>query len=823
MLSATTIVLLTLTISALYVTRVVSRKLRSAPRRDRFGRQNNQVPAILRIVAITVACVATSDSVVVAQSETDLSDISSMPRLHLVAPMSVLGAHGIQPTDLDGDGDLDLITTSPDAGKVYFHENVGDGAGAAGRFSVPVTLTREAIRPTSLLTVDVNGDGKKDLVFVDRQTADSRSTRIRWMEKTGVGNPTTFLAPRTLVDKLGRVSVLRKMDVGGSSSPDLVYRDTNRGLVWIEMTERGLSGDPLEINGDVRFSDAASADLNGDGQRDLVVALPGDDRISWLKRTGSGQFAEPETIARLRAPLSVTAADLDGDDDRDLAVAATEGYSQQVVTIETIGDGSFGDLSVVDGETEDPVVITTADLDNDGNLDLLVGAQSQGYRSPGSVLAYNNQGDGTFTAPLTVTNKVVAIRSLQAADLDGDGSVDPIAASEKTPAANHHIAWYPNRLSDTGAFGDPEVLSPLGTVQIAESVAAGDIDGDGRTDIVSTSRRDRRVHWSRNRLQDTTQIGSFSPPASITKAERRTAAIAVGDVDGDGDIDVLSASRGEAALGWHENTGTDAAKGRQFASASPIDPQAQAPVSVATGDVEQDDDLDVLWTSRRANKVFWSINSGGGSFETRIVAADDASGIESAIPTDIDGDGDLDVLSYGRSVQARYHENTGGAFSGSASVADGIEGAWAVTAADLDADGDQDIVVAGRRDASAGMGFSSQSGRRMALVWHENQGGGSFGEEREIEPEIYGVQEVEAADVTGDGRLDIAFASSNGSGFYVQSEAFGNVTFGDKKVFTQEASFDLIPAPLTSQGTNDLVVGLENSIRYLPTQQLRSQ
>jgi len=769
-------------------------------------------------VVVTVALVAMTASGALAQSSTSSDESLSMPHAQLVAPVSVLGAHDVQPTDLDGDGDIDLITTSPDAGAIYVHKGTGDSTGTAGWFSVPVPLTREAIGPQSLLLADLDGDGREDLVFSDKETADGGSTRIRWMKRLDASDTTAFSTPATLVDGLGRTPVLHIVDVGGTSAPDLLYRGRYRGLFWIETTDAGPSAEPLEINGDISVSDVASADVDGDGQKDLIATVPGKDRISWLKRTGSGEFAEPKSVARLRGPIAIVAADLDGDTDLDLAVAATEGYSNQVATIETIGNGSFGDPSIVDEETEDPVVITAADLDNDGDADLLVGAQSQGYSTPGSIFAYSNEGNGTFTTPLTVANQVTAIRALRAADIDGDGKVDPFSASGKTRAANHHVAWYPNRLSNSGRFGNQEVLSPLGSVKVAQSVAVGDIDGDGHADVVSTSRRDRRVQWSRNRLHDSREIGSFSPPASITKAERRTADIAVGDVDGDGDTDVLSVSRGEAALGWHENTGAGSEE-KRFGSVSVIDSQARAPGSVAAGDLEDDGDLDVLWTSRTEGKIFWSLNSGDGAFENRRVVAADASGVESAVPTDIDGDGNLDVLSYGRSVQARWHESTGGGFAKPEFLADGIEGAWAATAADLDADGDQDIVIAGRRDANAGVGFSSQSGRRMALVWHENQGNGAFGEEQEIDPEIYGVQEVAAIDLTGDGNLDIAFASSNGVGFFEQSESFGTITFVDKSLITEEASFDLIPASLTAQDNSGMLVGFESSVRYFPARQ----
>jgi len=129
------------------------------------------------------------------------------------------------------------------------------------------------------------------------------------------------------------------------------------------------------------------------------------------------------------------------------------------------------------------------------------------------------------------------------------------------------------------------------------------------------------------------------------------------DVDGDGDVDVLSASATDDTAAWYENDGFQSFTERMVTN------MADGAMSVFAIDVDGDGDVDVLSASFDDDTVAWYENGGSQSF-TEHVLTNSANGAWSVSAADVDGDGDVDVLSaayLGNTVA--WHENGGGAFA----------------------------------------------------------------------------------------------------------------------------------------------------------------
>ncbi|MBN2473963.1 MAG: VCBS repeat-containing protein, partial [Pirellulales bacterium] len=354
----------------------------------------------------------------------------------------------------------------------------------------------------------------------------------------------------------------------------------------------GLSGafaPPQQIADVVEATSVCVADLDGDGDLDVLAASYSADRITWCENLdGAGTFGPPRLVTAVAyGANAVHAADLDGDGDLDVLSAAY--YGNGIAWYEnTDGEGHFGRQQVVSAALGAQAV-TTADLDGDGDLDVLSAAYGNGV-----VWCENSAGDGSAWTSHAVATDVLAARSVCTADLDGDGDLDVLSAS----AGDGKLAWYANT-DARGTFGPQRVITA--TAAEALSVCAADLDGDGDADVLSASFRDDTIAWYEN----TDSHGAFGSPRVMTRAADGATSAAAADLDGDGDLDVLSASFRDGAVAWYENTDRRGA----FGAPQVIVAGADGANAVVAADLDADGDLDVLSTAYYAGQIAWCENT----------------------------------------------------------------------------------------------------------------------------------------------------------------------------------------------------------------------
>ncbi|MCH8880447.1 MAG: VCBS repeat-containing protein [Planctomycetes bacterium] len=180
--------------------------------------------------------------------------------------------------------------------------------------------------------------------------------------------------------------------------------------------------------------------------------------------------------------------------------------------------------------------------------------------------------------------------SVFAADLDGDGDTDVLSASQ----IDDKIAWYENT-DGLGSFGPQQIISTA--ADNAFSVFAADLDGDGDNDVLSASFSDDKIAWYEN----TDGLGSFGPQQIISTAADGARSVFAADLDGDGDSDVLSASVGDGKIAWYENTDGLGSFGPQQI----ITTTADGASSVFAADLDGDGDIEVLSASWYDDKIAW--------------------------------------------------------------------------------------------------------------------------------------------------------------------------------------------------------------------------
>lgn len=313
-------------------------------------------------------------------------------------------------------------------------------------------------------------------------------------------------------------------------------------------------------------------------------------------------------------------------------------------------------------------------------------------------------------------------------DLDDDGDLDIVTANSNSDDVSVLLG------DGRGGFAAVGTFAVGGSAP--ESVALGDIDGDGDLDIVTADSNFNAAGLSVLANQGN---GSFAAPNRLVVAGFPDF-VTLGDVDNDTDVDILAVASNGGNLTVLFNDGSGG-----FAM-STTDSVGELPQSAGLGDVDADGDLDIAVVDSRADQVSVLLNDGRGGFAPAGNFAVD--GPTSLALGDVDGDGDLDI------VTANYFSDTGGGVA--VLLGDGrgnfgprrdflASGASFAGLTDLDSDGDLDIV-------------SNDAGANQALVLLGN-GRANFTVATPFATGGVGPFGVALGDIDADGNPDIVAAN----------------------------------------------------------------
>ena len=315
--------------------------------------------------------------------------------------------------------------------------------------------------------------------------------------------------------------------------------------------------------------------------------------------------------------------------------------------------------------------IDLADLDRDGDLDAFV------TTSPGHGI-YTNNGQGVFTLSFSLSVPGGADAAL--GDLDGDGDLDAMLVT--TFGSSNFV--FRNTVGTTNgplAF----TTNSLPSIGSASGVALGDLDGDGDLDAFVSYADGLPEHvW----LNDGS--GNFS--AGSLLGGKNSTGVALGDLDGDGDLDALVATyAGVGITNWGSDIYLNNGNGT-FATNGTVNNDPRASYAVALGDLDGDGDLDAVIPNSFGAAEQICLNNGDATFAVTEVGAGWSTDVALG---DLDGDGDLDAFITNENDEPDdvYLNNGSGAFTLKTAV--GAKSSFGgISLGDLDGDGDLDAVVA---------------------------------------------------------------------------------------------------------------------------------
>jgi len=338
-----------------------------------------------------------------------------------------------------------------------FQEQIGGGTFAAR------TTYATGTTPSQTVTADFNGDGKLDLV-----EADAGSPTISVYLGNGDG---TFESRRTFT--VGNAAVgLAVGDLNGDGIADVATIDRNDNTISILLGNGDGSFKPrVTLSAATNLQNIVLTDLNHDGKLDIATADGSANTVSIFLGNGDGSFAARTTVA-VTAAQGLATADLNGDGNQDLVVG-TNAAATTVTILLGNGNGSF-QTSTIAALNNQPGSVTTGDINGDGKQDIVVGTTANGLS------VFTGLGNGTFSSASAVAAGAF-ITGLQLADLNGDGRSDIVYSIVNK-------AVFSAMGNGDGTFQAPVTAGVLGNGP--GGLVLGDFNKDGVVDVAETDAAD---------------------------------------------------------------------------------------------------------------------------------------------------------------------------------------------------------------------------------------------------------------------------------------------------------------------------------------------
>ena len=342
-----------------------------------------------------------------------------------------------------------------------------------------------------------------------------------------------------------------------------------------------------------------TADVNGDGHLDIIVANSLSNNISVLIGDPFGNFAPAVNYSAggKKAKQTTTVAVGDVDNDGDLDIVVTNRKTNNVSVLLNNGAGVFGAATLFDTGVKKsgkfPTAVKLGDMNGDGNLDIVTANANTKKNGSISILLGNGAGGfGTANVTKTLGRRP---RDLVLIDNNGDGNLDVVA----TNLFSRNVVL----LNGNGAGGlAAPVAFDVGVTP--NSIIEGDFNGDGILDVVTTSLVSPRLSILLGKAG-----GGFEPVKEIKyPATKLDISINTADINGDGNLDLLIANRNDNTLSYMLGNGNGSFDNRvDFKTGNTI---FREPVAIAVGDFNGDGAIDLVVSNGGSDDVSVLLHDG---------------------------------------------------------------------------------------------------------------------------------------------------------------------------------------------------------------------
>lgn len=584
-------------------------------------------------------------------------------------------------------------------------------------------------------------------------------------------------------------------DYDGDGDLDIVAIEEGKSrgdidkIVWLENEPTKQWPKKILVDKDIYFVHGFQiADIDKDGRKDYVVcsgdAIAERGELVWFQRQPDDTYIK-WTIDVNPYFEQCRIADFDGDEDLDVIGVGLFNDDLNIY----LSDGFFFSKKLITRLEYAAKFIDSDDIDKDGDVDFVIGCI--GSPPNGSRVFYNG-GKGTFTArdPLisynsgssTITNEVLIV------DLNNDNKKDVIGFG-----AVGGLNFFDGAAGFKGKLIEDD---SEWSVDIGGGLSVADIDGNGLKDIIRHQYGSGATGYENNRVSILYQTAPLVFRREYLDRNWNGSdqgQISVGDMDKDGDIDVVMGdySSYDSDVSIYENIKGKLYRHQPHSKIGGIN-------EVKAIDLDQDGDLDMVVAAGKnilfENEITFYENRGNQQYVDWLLFdnADDATDVEYA---DYDNDGDQDLFVTAKDASDLLLLKN-----------DGLKGNWAVdtidqnankaaglVAADLDKDGKVDVALCSNGDAK--------------VFWYKNNGKDPFSK-RIIDANLKKPLDVEAADFDGDGDLDLAVIAEDSTGYLTIYSNNGLGVFTKKQQFRGLVGTDLEVGDLNKDGKKDIFVSV---------------
>jgi FG-GAP-like repeat/FlgD Ig-like domain len=679
--------------------------------------------------------------------------------------------------DYDDDGDLDIIISRRNStndklpSSVEWLEN--DGTGQFPRN----TLFEDLSFPVDVDMGDFDKDGEIDYIVSDRYVSISSGALTLFQKQNDGSYVKLFIEDSLRTDQ----SAVADFDKDGNL--DVVAVGFNRPTVSIYWNDGALNFSKQEITDTVAQVELVEVDdIDNDGDEDIVYGGGGLDGFKILYNNGSGVFDSSQTLflnnnqySNSKRGLAIT--DLDNDGFKDILTFSGVGFGGLYFFD---GSDNFNSslIDIVGIDLGGDIVV--ADFDGNGLKDIIrqnMGADYLSIHYQESIMVFTNE-----FLELNWDNRGPGQMSV--GDLDGDEDLDLVFPENGN--VDGDLAWFENI---EGSLYRHNIYNEIEAVRIPK---IADIDDDGDLDIVVSAGDDGvkteedEIVWYENqgeikfiehRIDD-----NISFPADIE----------LGDIDGDGGLDIIATAHDDSSLIWYKRNGPGWFK-------IVVDENLVQPLGCDVADIDSDNDLDIALCEYGENKILLYMNNGAGVFSRKVV--------ESNLPEpraikiwDMDNDGDSDIIVTTTDTNNTLvlYLNDGEEVFTSSILAAGQK-SLALEIGDWDGNDTPDIIVGFDKGTSLG-----STNRDIAVFLNDGQA--SF-----IDSTLIVLSErtdvLRLVDVDKDSDLDIVFGSGSGGIFPLRLGLNINGTVETIKDITDRAVrvYGIDAADINEDGIIDIV------------------